>query len=148
MKKLLIMLPALFITIAVLAQQTVNDVNAGKYKAYGNFKGVDISANPKIQADLDRNAKPYKGSSTITGIVLKLGWCEEDCITFWVKKDDGTTVEVGTKDFGFAVPKAIVGKRITIEGIESAKLLLQKTTVKKEFQKDIQFAATGVMVLN
>lgn len=138
MKKLLIILPALFFSIAVFAQQTVNDVYTGKTKAYGNFKG----------ADLDRNTKPFNGSSTITGIVLKLGWCEEDCITFWIKKEDGTTIVVGTKDYNFSVPKAIVGKRITIEGIESDKLTLQKTTVKKEFQKDIQFAATGIKVMN
>ena len=61
---------------------------------------------------------------------------------------NGTTVTVGTRDYGFTVPKAIVGKRIIIEGIDPAKLISEKKTVKKEYQKDIQFAATGIRIFN
>jgi hypothetical protein len=75
-------------------------------------------------------------------------WCEDDCLTIWVKKDDGTTIATGTKDYGFAVPKEIVGKKIIIESIEPAKLIKEKKVVKKEYQKDIQIAATGLRIFN
>ncbi len=64
-----------------------------------------------------------------------------------MKKDDGTTVSVGTKDNGFKVPKAIVGKRIFIEGADPTIPTRDKGIVKKEYQKDIQFAATGIKVI-
>lgn len=50
-------------------------------------------------------------------------------------------VTVGTSDYGFTIPKEIVGKRIIIEGIEPAKLIRERKIVKKEYQKDIQFVA-------
>ena len=137
MKKLLIILPVFFFALTVNAQQTEVNVYVGKGKTFGNYKGTEI-----------RNTKPVKGQLKITGTVVKVDWCEEDCLTMWVKKDDGTIVSVGTKDYGFTIPKAIVGKRIIIEGIDPAKLISEKKTVKKEYQKDIQFAATGIRIFN
>ena len=137
MKKLLIILPVFFFALTVNAQQTEDDIYVGKGKTFGNYKGADI-----------RNTKPVKGQLKITGTVVKVDWCEDDCLTMWVKKGYGTIVSVGTKDYGFTIPKAIVGKRIIIEGIEPAKLISEKKTVKKEYQKDIQFAATGIRIFN
>src|ERR1035437_7690055 len=111
MKKLLFILPVFFFTLAVNAQQTYIG------KTFGNYKGTGI-----IIPETDRPTKPINGQTTVTGIVVKVGWCEEDCLTILVKKDDGTTVTIGTKDYGFAVPQKIVGKKIIVEGIESAKL--------------------------
>ena len=135
MKKLLFILPVLFLTLTVNAQQTEDDVYVGKGKTFGNYRGTEI-----------KNTRPVKGQLNITGTVVKVDWCEEDCLTMWVKKDDGTIVSVGTKDSGFAIPKAIVGKKIIIEGIDPAKLITEKKTLKREFQKDIQFAATGLKI--
>lgn len=137
MKKLLFILPVLFFSLAVNAQQTEDDIYVGKSKTFGNYKGTGI-----------RNTKPVKGQLNITGTVVKVDWCEEDCLTMWVKKDDGTIVSVGTKDHGFTIPKAIVGKRIIIEGIDPAQLISEKKTVKKEYQKDIQLVATGIRIFN
>ena len=137
MKKLLIILPVFFFALAVNAQQTEEDIYVGKGKTFGNYKGTDI-----------RNVKLIKGQINITGTVVKVDWCEDDCLTVWVKKDDGTIVSVGTKDYGFTIPKAIVGKRIIIEGIDPAKLISEKKTLKREFQKDIQIAATGIRIFN
>ena len=137
MKKLLFILSVFFFALTVNAQQTEDDIYVGKGKTFGNYKGADT-----------RNTKPVKGQLKITGTVVKVDWCEEDCLTVWVKKDDGTIVSVGTKDYGFTVPKNIVGKRIAIEGIEPAKLIPEKKTLKREFQKDIQFAATGIKIFN
>ena len=137
MKKLLFILPVFFFSLAVNAQQTEDDIYVGKGKMFGKYKGADT-----------RNTKPVKGQINITGTVVKVDWCEDDCLTVWVKKDDGTIVSVGTKDYGFTIPKAIVGKRIIIEGIDPAKLISEKKTLKREFQKDIQIAATGIRIFN
>ena len=159
MKKLLFILPVFFFSLAVNAQQTEDDIYVGKGKTFGNYKGADT-----------RNTKPVKGQLNITGTVVKVDWCEgdcltmwvrkitgtvvradwceEDCLTMWVKKDDGTIVSVGTKDYGFTIPKETVGKRIIIEGIDPAKLISEKKTVKQEYQKDIRFAATGIKIFN
>ena len=136
MKKLLFILPVFFLALTVNAQQTEDDVYVGKGKTFGRLNGTD-----------NRNTIPVKGQLSITGTVVKVGWCEEDCLTMWVKKDDGTIVSVGTKDYGFTIPKSIVGKRIIIEGIDPAKLITKKKTLKRDFQRDIQFAATGLRIL-
>lgn len=133
MKKLLFTLFVLFIAISSYAQQTEDDVYVGKSRTFGNYKGTDI-----------KNTKQIKGSPIITGTVVKVGWCEDDCLTIWVKKEDGTILSVGTKDNGFTVPKDIVGKRIIVEGYESDKPIREKKTKKKENQEDIQFLATGM----
>lgn len=136
MKKVLFILSAFFFTITVNAQQTEDDIFVGKSRTFGNYKGID-----------NGNITPIKGQINITGKVVKVEWCEKDCMTIWVKKDDGTIVTVGTKDNAFMVPKSIVGKSIIIEGIESSKLSSEKTRLKKEYQKDIQIAATGIKVI-
>ena len=137
MKKLLQVLPLIFYVVIANAQQTEDDIYVGKSRTFGNYRGTDITT-----------AKQMKGQLTITGIVVKVDWCEDDCLTIWVKKDDGSTVSVGTKDYGFTVPKKIVGKRIIIEGIEPSKYIAENKTLKKQYQKDIQIAATGIRIFN
>lgn len=136
MKKLVQILSLILFAVIVNAQQTEDDIYVGKSRTFGNYRGDNSTA------------KQMKGQLTITGIVVKVDWCEEDCLTVWVKKDDGSTVSVGTKDYGFTVPKKIVGKRIIIEGIEPAKYIAEKKTVKKEYQKNVQIAATGIRIFN
>lgn len=137
MKKLLLILPLIFFTLIVNAQQTEDDVYVGKARTFGNYRGTDI-----------KTTKPMNGQSITTGIVVKVDWCEEDCLTVWVKKDDGTMVSVGTKENGFTVPKNIVGKRIIIEGVEPAKFITEKKTVNKKNQKAVQIAATGIRIFD
>jgi hypothetical protein len=137
MKKLLQILPFIFFTLIVHAQQTEDDIYVGKSRTFGNYRGTDITT-----------AKQVKGQLIISGIVVKVDWCEEDCLTVWVKKDDGSIVSIGTKDYGFTVPKKIVGKRIIIEGIEPAKYITGKKAVKIEHQKDVQIAATGIRIFD
>lgn len=140
MKKLLFILPLFFLAPAANAQQTEDEVYIGK--KFGNFKGTGI-----IIPDTDRKIKPVNGQTAITGIVLTVSWCEEDCLTISVKKDDGTIVTVGTKDYGFKVSKKIVGRKISIEGIESVAFIRERKTLKKDYQKDVQLMATGIKVI-
>ena len=123
------------------AQQTEDEVYVGK--KYGNYKGTGI-----ITPGTDTKVKPVNGPTTVTGIVVKVGWCEEDCLTILVRKDDGTTVKVGTRDNGFTVPKKLVGKKIIVEGIDPAKRVRERRTVRTDYQKDIQFAASGIIVVD
>lgn len=140
MKKLLFILPLFFLALDVNAQQTEDEVYVGK--KFGNFKGTGI-----IIPDTDRKIKPVNGQTAITGIVLAVGWCEEDCLTISVKKDDGTIITVGTKDYGFTVSKKIVGRKVSIEGIESIAFIRERKTIKKDYQKDVQLVATGIKVI-
>jgi len=89
----------------VNAQQTEDEVYIGK--KYGNFKGTAI-----IIPDTDK-PKPVNGPTAVTGIVLRVSWCEEDCLTILLKKADGSTLTIGTKDYGFKVPQKLVGKKNT-----------------------------------
>ena len=92
MKKTLFILPILFFTLAVNAQQTEDDVYVGKSKTFGNYKGTAIGT-----------AKPNKGQLNITG---KVG-----------TKDNGFTVPkniVGKRIFieGIEPGKLIPEKRM------------------------------------
>ncbi len=140
MKKLLFILPVLLLSLGLKAQQTEDEVYVGK--KYGNYKGTGI-----IIPDTDRKGKPDNGPVTLTGIVVKVDWCEEDCRTITVKKDDGTTVIVGTRDNNFTVPKKLVGKKIIIEGIDPAMRIRERKPIKPDYQKNIQFAASGIIVV-
>ena len=60
-----------------------------------------------------------------------------------VKKDDGTTVIVGTRDYGFTVPKNIVGRKITLDGS-----MVAGGRKRRDYQQDIQYAATGIKVID
>ena len=137
MKKIFLLSTLTFSILLGNAQQTEDDIYVGKSRTFGNYRGTDV-----------KTAKPQKGQVIITGVVEKLGWCEEDCITVLVKKDDGTTVSVGTKENGFTVPKNIAGKRIIIEGTLPARYTNPKKGVKKEHQENIQIAATGIMIFD
>jgi len=140
MKKLLFILPVIFFTLAANAQetQTEDEVYIGKGKTFGNYKGT-------------KDSKPIKGE--IKGVVIGLkkgstdAWCEEDCLTILVKQDDGTIVTIGTRDYGFTVPKELIGKRIIVEGVDvTTSYIRRRKTINQDYQRDIQFAATGIKI--
>jgi hypothetical protein len=137
MKNMWIILATVFFAVNVNAQILEDDASmGGKSVTFGKYRGADI-----------KFAKPMKGQIIIIkGTVVNVSWCEEDCLTILVKTNDGTNITIGTKDYGFSIPKGIAGKKIIVEGIETASLTINKKTVKKEYQKDIQIAATGIKI--
>ncbi len=143
MKKLLFIWAVFFLSLPVNSQQTEDEVYVGK--KYGNYKGTGI-----IIPDTDRKVKPVNRPTAITGIAVTIGWCEEDCLTILVKKDNGTTITVGTRDYGFTVPKKLEGKKIIVEGIDAGQIsgVIKNREVKKDYQKNIQFAASGILVID
>ena len=149
MKKLLFILPVFFLTLIVNAQQTEDEIYIGKGKTFGNFKSTGI-----IIPDLGKDIKPIVGQNSITGTVV--GYCKKDCC---YKKGSSSSIEVrtadgiitvGTSDYGFTVPKEIVGRTITVEGKDAGQISggRKRRDVKKDAQQDIQFAATGIKVID
>lgn len=136
MKKLFVIVPVIFLALTGMCQTVTKNIPpAGKSSIFGKYFGPD-----------NKNSTLVKGQIVITGIVLNVSWCEDDCFTLLVKTNTGNTVTVGTKDYGFTVPKIITGKKVNIEGIELAKLTTTKKADKKEYQKNIQVAATGIKI--
>ena len=114
MKSIFFLVATFLSTSVAVAQQTEDDVYVGKARTFGNYKGINSYS------------KLPKGQSVVTGTVVEVSWCEEDCRTVLVKKPDGTMITVGTADFGFKIPKGIKGKKIIIEGVEPGKQLIDK----------------------
>jgi len=135
MKKLLCILVVLLIAFELNAQQTEDEVYIGK--KYGNFKGTGI-----IIPDTD---KPFTGEVTITGTVVS--GCKGRCDSLKIQKEDGSFVIIGTRDNRFTLPGNMIGKKIIIEGIYSRKPVPGIKNPVTNYQKNIQFVASGVKVI-
>jgi hypothetical protein len=142
MKKLLIILSALFFTLALNAQP--EDINKGK--TFGNYKATGI-----IIPDVDRKAKQIDVEKILTGMVA--GKCTSDCCnrrrtpcTIYVDVE-GKILSVGTADYGFTVPNEIIGHKIIVQGTDDVAAIRKRRPLNSKYQKDIQFAATGILVL-
>ena len=153
MKKLLPLLSAVFISMAVNAQgtQTEDEIYIGKGKTFGKYTGRSVTT-----PVTDKTTKSTVTNPTIlTGIVLSGGVISNSAdslkstpgslYSFNLKKDDGAIILVGTSDYDFNVPKELIGRSVSVEGLSSATLIERK---RRSVQKDIQFAAIGVMVTN
>jgi hypothetical protein len=149
MKKSLFILSVFFFSLAVNAQtQTEDEVYIGKGKTFGKYKGTEI-----IIPDVGKGTKPAKGQTTITGVVV--GMCKAECCTnkltscsVDVKNDNGIVI-VGTGVSGFIVPRTIEGRIITVEGKDAGQISGRKRRdIKNEYRNDIQFAATGIKLIN
>jgi len=136
MKKLLIILTASLFTLSVNAQgtQTEDEVYIGKGRTFGNYRTAD--------------SRPIDGQITITGMVIPGGVLTGDSMkgrsafyAFKLRKDDGTVILVGTKDYGFTIPRTIEGHIISIQGIDASQVAGRK-------RRDIGFAAIGIMVID
>ncbi len=150
MKKLFFILSFFFFTVAVNAQgtQTEDEVFVGRGKTFGKYNGRGI-----IVPDTDRK----DGQVAMTGIVMRggvvrgcmdsLGNKQGGFYSFDLKKDDGTIIIIGTRDNLFTVPKAMVGKKIIIEGVDLISNTRRRRTIGNYYQQDIQFAATGLKIL-
>ncbi len=85
---------------------------------------------------------------------MVVGYCKKDCCyrkltscSIDIQRDD-SVVTIGTRDYGFTVPKDLIGKNIIVQGTEPGLMIRERRPVRKDAQKDIQFIATGVKVLD
>lgn len=110
--------------------------------------------------DLEKNIKNNKFEGTVTGKVVEV--CQEKGCWMKLERSNGEKVMVKFKDYGFFMPKNIVGKDVVLDGEAS----LKEVSVKqqrhyaedagkskeeiekiKEPKKELQFVARGVLVL-
>ena len=150
MKKLLFILSVVSITMAVNAQQTEDEIYIGKGKTFGKYTGRSVTTTETGKT----TNKTVTNPTILTGIVVSGGEISpvQDSLknkpgslySFNLKKDDGTVVAVGTRDYEFTVPKELIGKNVSIEGLTSATLLNERK--RRSVQKDVEFAAIGILV--
>ncbi len=144
----------LVITCSALAQSPVSAEKGVTYGAGTNAEGA-ISVN---ELPSKMNATGYAGK--ITGTVTEV--CQEKGCWMKLEKQNGETLMVKFKDYGFFMPKDIQGKSVVLEGealVKEVSVKQQKHYAKdagkpaEEIQKikapkrEVQFVAKGVLVL-
>jgi Domain of unknown function (DUF4920) len=156
MKKLILVFAAAFLTIAAFAQN--NPKPAAKGVTYG-----DGTTNTETKAINDMEVLVQeKGTfnGKITAKVVEV--CQEKGCWMKVDKGNGETLMVRFKDYGFFMPKNIVGQTVVLEGeakqkevsvkqqkhyAEDAGKSKEEIEKIKEVKKETQFIAKGVLVL-
>jgi len=154
MKKGLLAIAALVITLAVQAQ---GPKSAEKGVTYGS--GTTATGSISVN-ELEPKLKENKYEGKITGKVTEV--CQEKGCWMKLEKSNGEKVMVKFKDYGFFMPKDIVGKEVVLEGEAVIKEVSVKQQqhyakdagkseeeIKKITQpkKELQFVAKGVLVL-
>jgi Domain of unknown function (DUF4920) len=153
MKYILIAL-CLFVSIASVAQQPAAAAKGVTY-------GVGSAADGAIQVDeLEKKLKNNKFEGKVTGKVAEV--CQEKGCWMKIEKSNGENLMVKFKDYGFFMPKNIVGKEVVLDGeatVKEVSVKQQKHYAEdagkskkeidkiKEPKKEVQFVAKGVLVL-
>jgi hypothetical protein len=154
MKKLLLLACSIVFAVAGFAQ---DPASATKGVTYG--AGTTSEGSVPV-ADMEKKMVNNKFDGKVYGKVVEV--CQEKGCWMKIEKAGGETMMVKFKDYGFFMPKDIVGKEVVVDGSAS----LKETSVKqlqhyakdagkskeeiekiKRPKKDIQFVASGVLVL-
>ncbi|MFT3932460.1 MAG: DUF4920 domain-containing protein [Chitinophagaceae bacterium] len=154
MKKITLLASALAFTTIIMAQ---SPTPAAKGVTYGEGATAD-GAVPVTK--IESNMKDAKFSGKTTGKVLSV--CQEKGCWMKVENPNGEAMMVKFKDYGFFMPKDIVGKEVVLDGEASVK----ETSVKQlkhyagdagkseeeiskitKPKKELIFTAKGVLVL-
>ena len=154
MKKVLLLFCSIVFAAAIYAQ---DPASASKGVTYG--AGTTSEGSVAV-ADMEKKMVNNKFEGKITGKVVEV--CQEKGCWMKIEKPGGETMMVKFKDYGFFMPKDIVGKEVVLDGAAS----LKETSVKqlqhyakdagkskeeiekiKKPKKEVQFVANGVLVL-
>lgn len=153
MKQLLFSMLALYICISSTAQTPIPADKGITYGAGTSDQGA-ISADQLSQA-LTNNAFSGKIFGTVTEV------CQEKGCWMKIKPANGDLIMVKFKDYGFFMPKNIVGKTVVLEGDASIKETSvdmlrhyaedagkSRAEIKKikKPKRELQFVAKGVLV--
>jgi hypothetical protein len=157
MKKCILTL-LLFAAITSQAQEEKEKTPAAKGVVYGTVSTERSAIAPdEISAKLVDN----KFEGQVKGKVVEV--CKAEGCWIRLQKADGTSMMVRAKDHAFVMPENIVGKTVLIEGHATVKEIpedLRKHYAEdagkskeeiakiKGAEKDVQFAAKGVKVLD
>ena len=154
MKQLLIFTLAFGIAVTTAAQEPASAVKGVVYGAGATEQGaVPVS-------QIESQMKDAKFTGKASGKVVSV--CQEKGCWMKVEKAGGETMMVKFKDYGFFMPKDIVGKEVVLDGDASVKETsvkqlkhyasdagkskeeISKITIPK---KELIFTAKGVLVL-
>jgi hypothetical protein len=154
MKRVFTLFCSIVFAAVVHAQEPVAAAKGVTYGAGTTAEGY-ISVN-----DLEKKMTDKKFEGKVSGKVVEV--CQEKGCWMKLERANGEPLMVKFKDYGFFMPKNIVGKEVVIEGTASIK----ETSVKqlrhyaqdagkskeeiekiKKPKKDVQFVASGVLVL-
>lgn len=153
MKKVLVMLCSIVFAAAAYAQDPASATKGVTYGAGTTTEGsIPVS-------DMEKKMVNNKFEGKISGKVVDV--CQEKGCWMKIEKPGGETMMVKFKDYGFFMPKDIVGKEVVLDGSAS----LKETSVKqlrhyaedagkpkeeiakiKKPKKEIIFVANGVLV--
>ena len=156
MKKIFL---SLLIVAAISTQaQDKEKVQAAKGVVYGTVSEENKPVTPdEIKNKLVNNQFEGQVKAKVTEV------CKAEGCWIKVQKADGTSMMVRAKDHKFLMPENIVGKTVLIEGNATVKEVTEEMRKhyaedggksKKEIdaikgsEKDVQFAAKGVKVLD
>jgi hypothetical protein len=110
--------------------------------------------------DIEKNLRNNKFEGKITGKVAEV--CQEKGCWMKIERSNGDKLMVKFKDYGFFMPKNIVGKEVVLDGDATVKEVSVKQQrhyaqdagkSKEEIEKikdpkkELQFVAKGVLVL-
>jgi hypothetical protein len=154
MKKLLLLGCSIVFATMVYAQDPASAVKGVTYGA-----GTTAEGSVPV-AEMEKKMVNNKFEGKVTGKVVEV--CQEKGCWMKIEKPGGETLMVKFKDYGFFMPKDIVGKEVVLDGSAA----LKETSVKqlqhyakdagkskeeiqkiKKPKKDVQFVASGVLVL-
>jgi hypothetical protein len=154
MKQLFMFFFAIMVSIFIYAQEPVPAAKGVTYGA-GAVQDGAVSVN-----ELNAVLKDNKYTGKITGKVAEV--CQEKGCWMKIEKSDGEKMMVRFKDYGYFMPKNIVGKEVVLDGEAVEKEVSVKQLqhyakdagksdeeIKKikEPKKEVQFIAKGVLVL-
>ncbi len=157
MKKLL--LPILSLMVLTSQAQDKEKLPAAKGVVYGQVSSQETSAIAPDEINAKLVDNQYQG--LVKAKVVEV--CKAEGCWIKVQKKDGTAMMVRAKDHAFLMPENIVGKTVLIEGSATVKEVSEEMRrhyaedagkSKKEIalikgpEKDVQFAAKGVKVLD
>ncbi len=149
---------ALLLTAVFVHAQKNEKIPASKGVVYGSVSEGKVSVTPdEIKNKLENNQFEGQVKAKVTEVCRA-----EGC---WIKvlKGDGSSMMVRSKNHAFLMPENIVGKTVLIEGnatikevseemrkhyAEDAGKSKEEIAKIKGSEKDVQFAATGVKVLD
>lgn len=152
--KYFLIIGCFFISILSFAQ---GPAPAGKGVVYG----AGSTSEGAIQvSDLEKNIKNNKFEGKVSGKVVEV--CQEKGCWMKIERANGENLMVKFKDYGFFMPKNIVGKEVVLDGeatmkevsvkqqkhyAEDAGKSKEEIEKIKQPKKELQFVAKGVLVL-
>jgi hypothetical protein len=144
-----------FMAFTAFAQEPVSAAKGVTYGEKINAKNL-ISVNELSAKMANSDMLNTKISGTVTDVCTKKG-----C---WMKLDngDGTKTMITFKDYGFFMPKDIIGKKVALDGV--SKQVITSVVEQKHYledagkskeeiakitqpKKEIKYEAKGVLVL-